>query len=172
MVDAGFNRGRVSTCAVTTVAEVFNRYLSRKVRNYLGGNFPLKRRACLQPYRRNLIFFEQTSKHLTSYVIFALAQSAVMVTHASIAQIPPAVVFWLENAVNFGFVEISHGIILPLGMTVPPVSKSKQAIGQFYVHKPQLLEPRRYVKKGIKSSLQPAPTIQETTSATKDSVTS
>ena len=163
VVDAPFNRGRVSTIVITALADIFNRYLSWKVRIYLKGNCPLKRRACLQPYRRNLIFFEHTSAYITPYVMYALAHGAVMVIQVSFVQFPPTVVFWLHNAIHFGFMEIWHGVLLPLQMTVPPMSKRKHILGLFQVNRPQLLEPRRYFEKVIKTPLQPDPPSNDLT---------
>ena len=140
-VNDTFKKGRVGTVIVTSLAALFNRYFGYKVRRYLKGICPKNTRACLQPYRRNLIFLEHTSWYISSYAIFTLVQNAILVLSASFGQYP-TVLFWVHNAAYFAFVDILQGLVLPLQMTVPPADKRPEGRSQFYVHKPELLEPR------------------------------
>jgi hypothetical protein len=70
----------------------------------------------------------------------------------------PEMVFWTTNLLTFAFINIFHGVILPLSMTVPWREESGQdETRPFYTRWPSRLEPRRCVEGDISLPAVPPP---------------
>ena len=141
------------------IDEIFNQYLSRKVSSYLNGICPKRRMSCIGNYRRNLIFFEETSRYVSWWALFFILQGTVIIIAMTLDShtLTSNMVFWIHNILAFAFIDIFHGIIIPLKMTIPPstIPTPRQQTSR---STPLSLEPRRYME-GLRPPLvsRPAP---------------
>jgi hypothetical protein len=142
-------KGRISALVFPCIAEFFNQYLSHKVRQYLTGLCPGGRMACIGHYRRNLIMLGDTSRYITYWTVFAFIDGTLLFIPMIIENTytTPDMMFWTTNLLTFAFLDVFHGVILPLSMTVPWREEGGQDKERpFYTRQPSRLEPRRSVE--------------------------
>ena len=140
-------KGRISSLVYPCVAEVFNRYFSRKVFHYLNGICPNKRMSCIGNYRRNLIFFRETSHYVSRWACYSILEGTVMIVAmtSDSDKLTSTMVFWIHNVLAFTFIDIFHGLIIPLNMALPLATVPKKG-QKFRTTRHSSLEPRRYVE--------------------------
>ena len=147
-------KGRILSLIFPCIAEIFNWYFSGKVFHYLNGICPNKRMSCIGNYRRNLILFKDTSQNVSLWACYSILQGIVVIISitSNSHKVTSSAVFWIHNMLAFTFIDIFHGIIIPLNMSLPfttvPVKGQK-----FSTTRNLSLEPRRYLE-GFRS--QPA----------------
>ena len=82
-------------------------------------------------------------RYLFSWNLFTFVISTLLAlpkTH-TIPALTPIAMFWAHKLLYFFFIDVFHGIIIPLNMLIPwDIKPSK--VGEFYVRKPQIT-PRR-----------------------------
>ena len=80
---------------------------------------------------------------LISWNVFAVAISTLLALPKmyNIPTLTPTVIFWIHKLTYFFFIDIFHGIILPMNMRIP-LDLGRSKVGEFYVRKPNI-EPRR-----------------------------
>jgi hypothetical protein len=153
-------KGRVANLAIPCLYEFFNQYYSYKVRQYLTGLCPRGRMACIGHYRRNLITLKDTSRYITYWTMFSFVHSALLIVPmtSKTSYMTPEMVFWTTSLLSFAFINIFHGIILPLSMTVPWRKEGGHDEERpFYTRRPSRLEPRRYVEGDVSPPAVPPP---------------
>jgi hypothetical protein len=138
------NTGRLHILAHVFIQEFFNQYWSHRVYRYKKGVCPTGKMASWGKYRRNLISFKETSRYLSCWTVFAITTTVIVVTSVYVNMFTTTNLFWLNNLLVFAFVDIFHGIVIPLRMKIPSKSTNQTALtSNFYVRKPDELEPRR-----------------------------
>ena len=152
-------KGRISSLIYPCVAEIFNQYYSRKVFHYLNGICPNKRMSCIGNYRRNLIFFAETSRYVSRWACYSILEGSVMMfaMTSDSHEVTSTMVFWIHNIMAFAFIDVFHGLVIPMNMALPLTTGKGQTAYRTRTH----LEPRRYLE-GFGSppamvSLPPAP---------------
>ena len=145
-------KGQMQSLVFPCLTEVYNRYWLRKVRRLVEGLCPNGRMSCVGSYRRNLLPLEETSKYLTYWAVYAAVEGTIVITYMTTNFLQPSAYFWLHFALGFAFIEVYHGVVIPLRMEVPALPAPRGLPG-FYVRAP-LLQPRRYVEG---SPLPPSP---------------
>ena len=82
-------------------------------------------------------------RYLISWNVFTIAISTLLALPKmyNIPTLTPTVIFWINKLTFFFFIDIFHGIILPLNMRIP-LDLGRSKVGEFYVRKPDI-EPRR-----------------------------
>ena len=138
-------KGRVVMLAFASITGGYNQYYSWRVRSYLRGVSPRARYFSLGRYRRNLLSFQQTSACLSAMILFAFFKLGLSLIPLLVAPpgLSPKAMFWLNNGSIFLYINILHGVILPMKMEVPPAHKEVARRTQFYVRSPGLPCPRR-----------------------------
>ena len=119
------------------LAMIYNRVISYKVNKFKFGICPNGRMGALGLYRRNLITFEENSRHnfiwgafMMKYCLFCL------IIIPQFPDISPRILFWINYGNAFFFLAFS--IIWPLSMKIPWKSRRQRKVTPFYVHKPNL----------------------------------
>ena len=99
-------------------------------------------------YRRNLLTFGQNSSLLNHWTLFTLLMSCfIALPMLGLAKdlFTPVAMFWIHNLFYFGFIDLFHGVILPLTVISIP-AKPKETSSEkksFFVRTTLVLEPRR-----------------------------
>ena len=105
--------------------------------------------AVLSPrYRRNLLTFGQNSSLLNQWTLFTLLMSCIIalpMLGVAKAFFTPISMFWIHNLFYFGFIDLFHGVILPLAIiSIPSEPKENSSEKKsFFVRTSLILEPRR-----------------------------
>ena len=92
-------------------------------------------------------------RYLISWNVFTIAISTLLALPKmyNIPSLTPTVIFWAHKLTYFFFIDVFHGIILPLNVMIPwDLARSK--VGEFYVRKPTI-EPRRSTDEDIRIKL-------------------
>ena len=141
--------GRIKSLVYPILAEVCNQYLSWRCRVYIDGVCPNKQMSCIGKYRRNLTSFAETSFYVSCWAGYSILVEGFVIVIAMIVSKPgltSTVVFWIHNFLAFAFVDIFHGLYIPLSMTLPSTSprgmRSKSHKSEESA--PIALEPRRW----------------------------
>ena len=82
-------------------------------------------------------------RYLFSWNLFTFVISTLLALPKTftIPALTPIAMFWAHKLIYFFFIDVFHGIIIPLNMLIPwDIKPSK--VGEFYVRKPQIT-PRR-----------------------------
>ena len=82
-------------------------------------------------------------RYLFSWNLFTFVISTLLALPKTfiIPALTPIAMFWAHKLIYFFFIDVFHGIIIPLNMLIPwDIKPSK--VGEFYVRKPQIM-PRR-----------------------------
>ena len=93
-------------------------------------------------YRRNLATFEETAQYIQIYVFF-FAIRALVLSMFQIVSFEPETNLLILNISDLMYINIYHGIFLPIKMKIPVASTSNETFSDFFVHPPRILEPRR-----------------------------
>ena len=149
-------KGRIMTLVYPCVAEVFNRYYSKKVFNYLNAICPNKKMSCIGNYRRNLIFFHETSRYVSCWAWYSILEGSFMIFAMTSAKVDTTTVFWVHNILAFAFIDIFHGLHTPLRMALPQISAPRQ-IENLSRSTTLPLEPRRYYEVAKLPKVSPSP---------------
>ena len=120
------------------IITAYKQLITYKVRKYVSGLCPNGRRGAFGKYRRNLIDFEENSRYISYWLVYAAIASTIRNLANMFPCISPVTVFRLANGDNLVFLWLFHGLILPLNMKIPWKSKSPRKASSFYVHKPLL----------------------------------
>ena len=112
---------RIETLVYPFLAEATNQYFSWKARVYIHGVCPNKRMSCIGKYRRNLMSFAETSLYLSCWAGYSVLEGAVVIVAMVIGSpgSTSTLVFWIHNFLAFAFIDVFHGIYIPLSMTLP-----------------------------------------------------
>ena len=137
-------RRRLMVVSYVGIIAVFNKYLSFKVKLFLHGICPNDTMYCIGNYKRNMLSFKTNSKLINLWAIYALLETVIFMTPMLYNNkwLTPEVIFCSHNIMCFMLIEIVHGIILPMKIVIPWKEK-ETARPDFYVNKPDILEPRR-----------------------------
>ena len=141
-------RGRILSLIFPCLCEILNRYFSSKVSTFLRGLCPNNRMGCIGKFRRNLIDLVDNSIYITCWALYACLDGLLillaMTTNSPV--FAPQEFFFLYNLVSFLFIDIFHGIVMPLRMDL---SWNRENIAHpFHMDKESRLEPRRYTTEG------------------------
>ena len=82
-------------------------------------------------------------RYLFSWNLFTFVISTLLALPKTytVPALTPIAMFWAHKLIYFFFIDVFHGIIIPLNMLIPwDIKPSK--VGTFYVRKPQIM-PRR-----------------------------
>ena len=142
--EEGALRGRILSLIFPCLCQILNRYFSAKVSTFLSGLCPNKRMSCIGKFRRNLIDLADTSMYITCWALYACLDNILllMAITTSSPVFAPQSFFFLYNLVSFVFIDIFHGLVIPLRMDL---SWNRKHIPQaFYMNNQTSLEPRRY----------------------------
>ena len=135
---------RIETLVYPFLAEASNQYFSWKARVYIHGVCPNKRMSCIGKYRRNLMSFAETSLYLSCWAGYSVLEGTVVIVAMVIGSpgSTSSLVFWVHNFLAFAFIDVFHGIYIPLSMTLPSSlpTRKKQKL---HPCAPGPLEPRR-----------------------------
>ena len=123
-------------------AAMFNLYYSHKIQNFLTQICPQNRMACIGKYRRNMMDLKENSYYIYLWTMFATLSGLLRIIMIYFPM-SPAAWFWIHNTLWFTFIMILHGLVIPMKMVIPWRTSGKTK--GFYVQKPTVLEPRRYV---------------------------
>ena len=140
-------KGRIISIIYPCIAEFFNQYYSLVVFNYLNGICPKKRMSCIGNYRRNLIFFRETSHYVSRWACYSILEGTVIIVAMTSGshKVTSTMVFWIHNILAFTFIDIYHGLIIPLNMALPTTTVPKEGQKMSTIT-PLSLEPRRYLE--------------------------
>ena len=150
-------RGRIFSLIFPCLCEILNRYFSAKVGTFLRGLCPNKRMSCIGKFRRNLIDLVDNSFYITCWALYACLDGLLlllaMTTNSPV--FAPENFFFLYNLVTFLFIDIFHGVVIPLRMDL---SWNKEHIPRtFYMHNQSSLEPRRWTEGWRRTPTNPPP---------------
>ena len=143
-------RGRIFSLIFPCLCEILNRYFSAKVSTFLRGFCPNNRMGCIGKFRRNLIDLVDNSIYITCWALYACLDGILLLL-AMTTKSPvfaPQEFFYLYNLVSFLFIDIFHGIVIPLRMDLS--CNREQIARAFHMHKESRLEPRRCFTEGWK----------------------
>ena len=124
-------------------------FLKAKTKQYLQGICPDGKMSSIGNFRRNFKTYDQTTKYIQITVYFFTFHRGIVFSLFQTFSSHPDANRMISNVIDFLYINIFHGILLPLKMEVPP-STEKKVKRPFYVRKPQILEPRReFIVNGI-----------------------
>ena len=91
---------------------------------------------------------EQNIRFLDYWTLFTVIVGVLFL----VPRLSPSILFWLQNLLYFGFIDIFHGLVVPLTMDLPQEDKLQEDLPYFYVRPPNM-EPRRPVRQVMKAEL-------------------
>ena len=94
-------------------------------------------------YRRNLSTFEETAQYIQIFVFYFVIHKGLVLSIFQMLSLKPETNLLISNVSDLLFINIYHGIFLPIKMKVPLSTSKKKASSDFFVYKPSILEPRR-----------------------------
>ena len=100
--------------------------------------------------RRNLIILEENSRFISYWTIFAFLDHGLLITPMIYKSptLSPFGIFCIHNLISFFFIDIFHGIIIPMKMIIPwgPDRQQTATKGETLERERRacVLEPRRY----------------------------
>ena len=113
-----------------------------RVKRYIKGLCPKKQLSCIGRYRRNIINFYE------SFYMMCLWSSNPFLEVGMIQfmNLSPVSIFWSYNIMTFFFLDILHGLLFPLFITIFVKFEQPREIRlqKFYVRRAVVLDPRRY----------------------------
>ena len=127
-------------------------FLKAKTKQYLQGICPDGKMSSIGNFRRNFTTFDQTTKYIQITVYFFTFHRGIVFSLFQTFSSHPDANRMISNVIDFLYINIFHGILLPLKMEMPP-STGKRVKRTFYVRRPQNLEPRREFCVNGRSSL-------------------
>ena len=127
-------------------------FLKAKTKQYLQGICPDGKMSSIGNFRRNFTTYDQTTKYIQITVYFFTFHRGIVFSLFQTFSSHPDANRMISNVIDFLYINIFHGILLPLKMEMPP-STGKRVKRTFYVRRPQNLEPRREFCVNGRSSL-------------------
>ena len=94
-------------------------------------------------YRRNLATFEDTAQYIQIFFFYFAIQRGLVLSLFQILSLKPETNLLISNVSDLLYINIYHGILLPMIMKIPQAASSKKPSSDFFVHTPHILEPRR-----------------------------
>ena len=126
------------------LASIFCWYWTFKTNRHVDGICPDKKMSSIGNYRRNFTTFAQTNRYIKiNYYYLLFHQGLIFSVIQASFTVTPETNFLISNICDFFYINLYHGIFLPLKMRVPPKrQKAKTHCSNFFVRKPQFLEAR------------------------------
>ena len=122
---------------------IFSWYSTYKINRHLNGICPDKKMSCIGKYRRNFTTFEQTNGYIKiNYYYLLLHQGLIFSVIQATFTVTPETNFLISNICDFIYINVYHGIFLPMKMGIPPKRSRLRHFSDFFVRKPQFLEAR------------------------------
>ena len=115
--------------------------LKARTKQYLQGICPDGKMSSIGNFRRNYTTFDQTTKYIQITVYFFTFHRGIVFSLFQTFSSHPDANKLISNVIDFLYINIFHGILLPLKMEVPP-STEKKVKRPFYVRTTPILEPR------------------------------
>ena len=94
-------------------------------------------------YRRNLATFEDTAQYIQIFFFYFAIQRGLVLSLFQILSLKPETNLLISNVSDLLYINIYHGIVLPLIMKIPQSTSIKNPSSDFIVNTPRVLEPRR-----------------------------
>ena len=142
--EASVLRGRITSLIFPCLAEIINRYFSTKVATFLRGLCPNNKMGCIGKFGRNLIDFGATSKYISCWALYACLDGLLVLLAMKSQTFTSQNFYNIYNAVSFVFIDIFHGLVIPLNMDLSWTRK--HTVQPFYMNCEQILVPRRYTE--------------------------
>ena len=147
-------RGRITSLIFPILCEIINRYFSAKVSIFLKGICPDRKMSCIGKFRRNLIDLATNSTYITCWAVYACLEGVLilMAMTTKLQIFSPQNFFCVYNILAFVFIDLFHGLVLPLKMDL---SWNREHIPRPF-HSPMNCkrEPRRY-EEGLQQKRSP-----------------
>ena len=123
-------------------------YFKFKTNQYLHGICPLQKMSNIGKFRRNFATFEQTMQFIHIYFFYGYFFYGLSFSLFQAFSLEPQTNFLLSNISDFLYMNVFHGIFLPMNMKIPPTLSlnRRRRASHFFVRRPQFLEPRRPVQ--------------------------
>ena len=125
----------------------FSLYTKFKTIQYLRGICPQQKMSSIGKFRRNFTTFEQTMQFIHIYFFYGVVRGISLCLFQAFS-FEPQTNFLLANILDYLYMDVYHGIFLPLIMKIPPTlstNRQRHPTG-FFVRRPTFLEPRRPVQ--------------------------
>ena len=112
--------------------------------------------------RRNLIILEENSRYISYWTIFAFVDHGLLISpmiHKS-STLDPFAIFCIHNLLSFLFIDVFHGIVIPMKMIIPWRLDEKDRVKTGDTLQKEnigVLEPRRYVEYRLLEEKYPPP---------------
>ena len=94
-------------------------------------------------YRRNLATFEDTAQYIQIFFFYFAIQRGLVLSLFQILSLKPETNLLISNVSDLLYINIYHGIVLPMKMKIPQSTSNKKPSSDFFPHTPRILEPRR-----------------------------
>ena len=94
-------------------------------------------------YRRNLATFEDTAQYIQIFFFYFAIQRGLVLSLFQILSLKPETNLLISNVSDLLYINIYHGIVLPMIMKIPQSTSIKNPSSDFIVNTPRVLEPRR-----------------------------
>ena len=128
------------------LVSIFCWYWTLKTNQHLRGICPDRKMSSIGKYRRNFTTFEETTRYIkTNYYYLLFHQGLIFSLIQAVFTVTPETNFLLSNTCDFVYIGVYHGIFLPSKMTIPSKKNRQRLYSDFFVRKPQFLEPRRHM---------------------------
>ena len=123
-------------------------YWKFRTNQYLSKMCPQQKMSKIGRFRRNFTTFEQTMQFLNINFCYGLLHQGFFFSLIKGFSFEPQTNFHLANLCDYLYMDIYHGIFLPIMMEIPPTlgMNSRRPATDFFVRKPKFLEPRRPVQ--------------------------
>lgn len=124
-------------------------YFKFKTNRYLYRICPQQKMSIIGKFRRNFITFEQTTQFMHVYFFYGIIDYGIFFSLLKTFSFEPQTNFLLANMSDYLYMNIFLGVFLPMIMEIPPtlnMNRQRHAT-DFFVRKPQFLEPRRPVER-------------------------
>ena len=120
-------------------------YYKFKTNQYLRRICPQQKMFILGNFRRNFITFEQTTQFMHVYFFYGIVHYGIFFSLVQAFSLEPQTNFLLSIISDYLYMNIFLGIVLPMIIEIPPTLNTNRQgdAADFFVRKPQLLEPRR-----------------------------
>ena len=127
---------------------IFCIYWKFKTNRYLHRMCPQQKMSSIGKFRRNFTTFEQTTQFISINFFYGFVHQGLLFGLLQAFSFKPETNFLLANICDYLYMDIYHGIVLPMIMEIPPTLSlnRRRCAPDFYVRKPQFFEPRRPVQ--------------------------
>ena len=122
-------------------------YWKFKTNRYLHRICPLQKMTKIGKFRRNFTTFEKTMQFIHMYFFYVLVRGLSFALFQAFS-FDPQTNFLLKNLSDYLYMDVYHGIFVPLIMEIPPTLRMnrRRNATDFFVRRPKFLEPRRPVQ--------------------------